>query len=49
MPAWLIFLLGASVVAGAGIRLAKDGDTIAEGTNLGGMWVGAIGVLAGQD
>lgn len=46
MPAWLIFALGAAAVAGAGIRLAKDGDTIAEGTGLGGMWVGAILVAA---
>lgn len=46
MPAWLAFLMSAAVVAGAGIRLAKDGDTIAEGTGLGGMWVGAILVAA---
>jgi cation:H+ antiporter len=46
MPPWLIFLLSAAVVAGAGIRLAQDGDTIAEGTGLGGMWVGAILVAA---
>ena len=46
MPAWLIFLLSAAAVAGAGMRLAKDGDTIAEGTGLGGMWVGAILVAA---
>jgi cation:H+ antiporter len=38
--------LSAAAVAGAGIRLAKDGDTIAEGTGLGGMWVGAILVAA---
>lgn len=42
MPAWLMFVFSAAAVAGAGIRLAKDGDTIAEGTGLGGMWVGAI-------
>jgi cation:H+ antiporter len=42
----LIFLLSAAAVAGAGVRLAKDGDTIAEGTGLGGMWVGAILVAA---
>lgn len=42
MPAWLIFLLSAAAVALAGSRLARDGDTIAEGTGLGGMWVGAI-------
>lgn len=42
MPAWLMFVVSAAAVAGAGIRLAKDGDIIAEGTGLGGMWVGAI-------
>jgi cation:H+ antiporter len=42
VPAWFIFLLSAGAVAGAGIRLAKDGDIIAEGTGLGGMWVGVI-------
>jgi len=46
VPAWLIFLISAAAVAGAGVRLAKDGDTIAEGTGLGGMWVGAILVAA---
>lgn len=42
LTAWVVFLLSGAAVAGAGIRLAKDGDTIAEGTGLGGMWVGAI-------
>lgn len=46
MPAWLIFLISASVVAAAGVRLARDGDTIAEVTGLGGAWVGAILVAA---
>lgn len=46
MPAWLIFLLSAGAVAGAGMRLARDGDIIAKGTGLGGMWVGAILVAA---
>ncbi len=46
MPAWLIFLLSGAVVAAAGMRLAHDGDTIAEETGLGGMWVGAIAVAA---
>ncbi len=46
MPIWLTFLLSGAAVAGAGMRLAKDGDTIASGTGLGGMWVGAILVAA---
>lgn len=46
MPAWLIFLLSAGTVAGAGMRLARDGDVIARGTGLGGMWIGAILVAA---
>jgi cation:H+ antiporter len=46
MPAWLIFLISAGVVAAAGVRLARDGDTIAEVTGLGGAWVGAILVAA---
>jgi cation:H+ antiporter len=41
-----VFLVSGAAVAGAGVRLAKDGDTIAEGTGLGGMWVGAI-LIAG--
>jgi cation:H+ antiporter len=39
---WIVFALSAAAVAGAGYRLARDGDVIAEGTGLGGMWVGAI-------
>jgi cation:H+ antiporter len=46
VPSWLTFLISAAAVAGAGIRLAKDGDSIAESTGLGGMWVGAILVAA---
>lgn len=42
MPVWLIFLLSATAVVLAGMRLAKDGDTIAERTGLGRAWVGAI-------
>ena len=42
----IVFVLSAAVVAGAGIRLARDGDVIAEGTGLGGAWVGAILVAA---
>lgn len=46
MPAWLTFLISGLTVAGAGTGLARDGDTIAEGTGLGGMWVGAILIAA---
>ena len=46
MPALLVFLISASFVALAGWRLARDGDTIAEVTGLGGAWVGAILVAA---
>jgi len=46
MPAWLVFLISAATVAAAGSRLARDGDTIAEVTGLGGAWVGAILVAA---
>lgn len=42
VTAWLAFLLSGAVVAGAGFRLARAGDTIAAGTGLGGLWVGAI-------
>lgn len=45
MPAWLVFALSALAVAGAGVQLARAGDVLAEGTRLGGMWMGAI-VLA---
>jgi cation:H+ antiporter len=39
---WLVFVLSGLAVAGAGMRLARDGDAIAVGTGLGGLWVGAI-------
>ncbi len=38
----LSFGATAGLIVGAGIRLARDGDVIAAGTGLGGMWVGAI-------
>ena len=46
MATWALFLITAAAVAGAGIRLAHDGDVIAEETGLGGAWVGAILVAA---
>ncbi len=42
MPAWLVFLLSAVTVILAGIRLAREGEVIAQETGLGGLWVGAI-------
>lgn len=42
MPAWLIFAVASAAVVVAGVRLARDGDVIAERTGLGGAWVGAI-------
>jgi cation:H+ antiporter len=42
MPAWTVFLLSALAVILAGARLSRDGDAIAEGTGLGGAWIGAI-------
>lgn len=42
MPHWLTFLLSAAAVVVAGARLARDGETIAEGTGVGSMWIGAI-------
>jgi cation:H+ antiporter len=39
---WITFVLSAGVVVAAGIRLDRDGDVIAAGTGLGGMWIGAI-------
>lgn len=42
MPAWAVFILSGAAVAGAGMRLARDGDAIAARTGLGGLWVGAI-------
>jgi cation:H+ antiporter len=46
VPAWLVFLLSGSAVVLAGMRLARDGDAIAERTGLGAAWVGAILVAA---
>ncbi len=46
MPAWLIFALSAGAVAVAGTKLATAGDTIGEGTGLGGLWVGALLIAA---
>jgi cation:H+ antiporter len=46
MSPWLVFALSAAAVILAGIRLSRDGDTIAERTGLGGAWVGAI-LIAG--
>lgn len=42
MTAWVVFGLSGALVAAAGARLARAGDTISTGTGLGGMWVGAI-------
>ena len=49
---WLTFALSAAVVVAAGIRLAKDGDVIAEGTgprmlarvSINQALVGALGI-----
>lgn len=46
MSPFLVLLVSAIVVVLAGIRLARDGDRIAERTGLGGAWVGAIMVAA---
>jgi cation:H+ antiporter len=46
VPAWLVFLLSGAAVVLAGMRLARDGDAIAERTGLGAAWVGAILVAA---
>jgi cation:H+ antiporter len=46
VPPWLVFLLSGAAVAAAGVRLARDGDDIADRTGLGGAWVGAILVAA---
>jgi cation:H+ antiporter len=42
----VLFTASASLIVAAGIRLARDGDVIAAGTGLGGLWVGAILVAA---
>lgn len=46
MSAWAVFLLSGAVVVLAGVRLAHDGDLIAERTGLGKAWVGAVLVAA---
>ncbi len=42
MSPWIVFALSAAAVVLAGMRLSRDGDTIAERTGLGGAWVGAV-------
>ena len=39
---WVQFLICASIVVFAGIKLAKYGDIIAEKTGLGGTWIGVV-------
>jgi len=39
---WLLFLLTALVIVGAGVRLARYGDVIGEKSGLGRSWVGLI-------
>jgi len=39
---WVQFLICASIVVFAGIKLAKYGDIIAEKTGLGGAWIGVV-------
>lgn len=39
------FIISGVFLMAAGIRLAKDGDAIAESTGIGGLWIGAV-VLA---
>lgn len=47
LSGWLlIFVMSAAVVAGAGVVLAREGDTIAERSGLGGLLVGTL-LLAG--
>lgn len=42
VAAWLIFVVCATAIVLAGVRLARDGDVIALRTGLGGAWIGAI-------
>lgn len=44
--AWLQLLLSALIVLIAGTKLSQYGDRIAEGTGLGGLWIGVI-LMAG--
>jgi cation:H+ antiporter len=46
MPPVLTFLASGAALVVAGTRLARDGNVIAEGTGLGGLWVGAMLVAA---
>jgi cation:H+ antiporter len=46
VTAILAFLLSGGVLIAAGVRLARDGEVIAQGTDLGRMWVGGILVAA---
>lgn len=41
-PSWAVFLGSGALVVLAGIRLSRDGDTIAQRTGLGGLWIGSI-------
>ena len=42
--AWLAlqFVLCAAIILGAGVRLSRYGDIIAEKTGLGGVWIGVV-------
>jgi cation:H+ antiporter len=42
VPPELVFAVTAVIVVGAGARLSRDGETIADRTGLGQAWVGAI-------
>jgi cation:H+ antiporter len=41
-----VFVGSGTLLVLAGVRLARDGDVIADGTGLGGLWVGTILVSA---
>ncbi len=41
MP-WVIFLLSASAIIVAGVKLAQYGDQIAEYSGLGWLWIGVV-------
>jgi cation:H+ antiporter len=43
---WLKFLLSSAIIILAGIQLAKNGDTIAIRTRLGGMFIGVLLIAA---
>jgi cation:H+ antiporter len=42
VSSWIVFLLSGLVVVLAGMRLAREGDVIAERTGLGSAWIGAV-------